>query len=85
MGVQLGTGSPGYSLSPPAWWPQGSEQIPRTWDDDEIARHEVPLAQPEASPKHVSSECLPDPGAPHLQELPGVHLWPRALQVISDL
>ena len=33
-----------------------SQQIPRTWDDEEIARHEVPLAQPEASPKHVSSD-----------------------------
>jgi hypothetical protein len=30
--------------------------VPRTWDDAEIARHEVPLAQPEASPKHVSSD-----------------------------
>jgi hypothetical protein len=35
---------------------QDSPQIPRTWDDAEIARHEVPLAQPEASPKHVSSD-----------------------------
>jgi hypothetical protein len=30
--------------------------IPRTWDDQEIARHEVPLADPTSSPKHVSSE-----------------------------
>jgi hypothetical protein len=30
--------------------------IPRTWDDAEIARHEVPLAVPEASPKHVTSD-----------------------------
>ena len=35
---------------------QDSSPIPRTWDDEEIARHEVPLAQPEASPKHVSSD-----------------------------
>jgi len=35
---------------------QQSQQIPRTWDDEEIARQEVPLAQPEASPKHVSSD-----------------------------
>ncbi len=35
---------------------QQSQKIPRTWDDEEIARHEVPLAQPEASPKHVSSD-----------------------------
>ena len=34
---------------------QDAHTIPRTWDDEEIARHEVPLAQPEASPKHVSS------------------------------
>ena len=35
---------------------QEPHKIPRTWDDEEIARHEVPLAQPEASPKHVSSD-----------------------------
>jgi hypothetical protein len=34
---------------------QGRPTIPRTWDDDEIARHEVPLADPTGSPKHVSS------------------------------
>jgi hypothetical protein len=35
---------------------QGPPAIPRTWDDDEIARHEVPLAVPGASPKHVTSD-----------------------------
>jgi mono/diheme cytochrome c family protein len=30
--------------------------IPRTWDDAEVARHEVPLATASASPKHVSSD-----------------------------
>ena len=30
--------------------------IPKTWDDEEIARHEVPLADPTGSPKHVSSD-----------------------------
>ena len=35
---------------------QEPHKIPRTWDNEEIARHEVPLAQPEASPKHVSSD-----------------------------
>ena len=31
-------------------------QIPKTWDDAEIARHEVPLADPAGSPKHVSAD-----------------------------
>ena len=35
---------------------QGRPAIPRTWDDQEIARHEVPLADPSGSPKHVSSD-----------------------------
>ena len=35
---------------------QHSQKVPRTWDDGEIASHEVPLARPEASPKHVSSD-----------------------------
>jgi len=30
--------------------------IPRTWDDAEIARHEIPLADPTGSPKHVSAD-----------------------------
>ena len=34
------------------WTPQ----IPKTWDDAEIARHEIPLADPIGSPKHVSSD-----------------------------
>jgi|RhiMetdeSRZDD1v2_1073273.scaffolds.fasta_scaffold06739_10 hypothetical protein len=34
----------------------GTVVIPRTWDDAEIARHEIPLADPTASPKHVSSD-----------------------------
>jgi hypothetical protein len=35
---------------------QQSQTVPRTWDDEAIASHEVPLARPEASPKHVSSD-----------------------------
>ena len=35
--------------------PQGAV-VPKTWDDVEIARHEIPLANPIASPKHVSSD-----------------------------
>jgi hypothetical protein len=31
-------------------------QVPRTWDDAEIARHEIPLADPVASPKHISAD-----------------------------
>src|SRR5262245_15449966 len=30
--------------------------IPKTWDDAEIAAHEIPLANPLASPRHVSSD-----------------------------
>ena len=30
--------------------------IPRTWDDAEIARHEIPLADTAGSPKHVSAD-----------------------------
>jgi hypothetical protein len=30
--------------------------IPKTWDDTEIARHEIPLADPIGSPKHVSAD-----------------------------
>ena len=36
--------------------PNGTVVIPRTWDDAEIARHEVPLAVAAASPKHVSAD-----------------------------
>ena len=36
--------------------PEPVTSIPRTWDDAEIARHEVPLADPAASPRHVSSD-----------------------------
>ena len=31
-------------------------QVPKNWDDAEIARHEIPLADPAASPKHVSAD-----------------------------
>lgn len=31
-------------------------EVPKTWDDAEIARHEVPLADPTGSPKHVTSD-----------------------------
>ena len=34
----------------------GTVVIPRTWDDAAVATHEVPLADPAASPKHVSSD-----------------------------
>ena len=34
----------------------GTVVIPRTWDDAAIATHEVPLADPAGSPKHVSSD-----------------------------
>jgi len=30
--------------------------VPTAWDDAEIARHEIPLANPIASPRHVSSD-----------------------------
>ena len=30
--------------------------IPKTWDDAEMANHEVPLAYPAGSPKHVSAD-----------------------------
>ena len=33
-----------------------SPAIPRTWDDEAVAALEVPLANPEFSPKHVSSD-----------------------------
>jgi hypothetical protein len=33
-----------------------SSPIPRTWDDAEVHAFEMPLAQPEYSPKHVPSE-----------------------------
>jgi hypothetical protein len=36
--------------------PNSAVVIPRTWDDAAIAAHEVPLADPSASPKHVSSD-----------------------------
>ena len=36
--------------------PNGTVVIPRTWDDVAVAAHEVPLADPAASPKHVSSD-----------------------------
>ena len=36
--------------------PNGTVVIPRTWDDAAVATHEVPLADPAASPKHVSSD-----------------------------
>lgn len=35
---------------------KGTAAIPRTWDDAEIAKHEIPLADPTGSPKHVSSD-----------------------------
>jgi cytochrome c551/c552 len=36
--------------------PNGTVLIPKTWDDPAIATHEVPLANPIASPRHVSSD-----------------------------
>ena len=43
-------------------WPLAAQpadsahQIPKTWDDAEISAHEVPLADPIGSPKHVSAD-----------------------------
>jgi hypothetical protein len=34
---------------------QRATAVPRTWDDTEIARHEVPAADPAVAPRHVSS------------------------------
>ena len=31
-------------------------EIPKTWQDDEIAALELPLADPESSPKHISAD-----------------------------
>src|SRR6476659_9917005 len=39
-------------VSKEKWLPN----IPRTWDDEALSSLEIPLAQPEASPKHVSSD-----------------------------
>jgi len=36
--------------------PNGAAAIPRTWDDGEVARHQVPLADAAASPKHVTAD-----------------------------
>ena len=37
--------------------PTGVPQaIPKTWDEDAIAKLEVPLADPVGSPKHVSAD-----------------------------
>jgi hypothetical protein len=36
--------------------PWDGAPIPRTWDDAQIAQHEVPLANAAASPKHVTSD-----------------------------
>jgi hypothetical protein len=33
-----------------------AQQIPKTWDDARVATHEVPLANPIGSPRHVSSD-----------------------------
>jgi hypothetical protein len=33
-----------------------AQSIPKTWDDVRVATHEVPLANPIGSPKHVSSD-----------------------------
>ena len=50
--VSVATGA-GLCLHAQGGW---TPTIPRTWDDAEIARHEVPLATPIGSPKHVSSD-----------------------------
>jgi hypothetical protein len=51
LGLTLATNGqtpkPGHDLHP---------VIPRTWDDQAMARLEVPLANPAASPKHVFAE-----------------------------
>jgi hypothetical protein len=36
--------------------PSAQSDVPRTWDDTQIARHQIPLARASASPKHVSAD-----------------------------
>jgi hypothetical protein len=36
--------------------PDFHRTIPKTWDDEEMASLEVPLANPVGSPKHVSAD-----------------------------
>jgi hypothetical protein len=36
--------------------PHGAAAIPRTWDDGDVARQQVPLADEAASPKHVTAD-----------------------------
>ena len=35
---------------------ESAREIPRTWDDFEMAKHEIPRADPAGSPKYVSSD-----------------------------
>ena len=35
---------------------ESAREIPRTWDDAEMAKHEIPRADPAGSPKYVSSD-----------------------------
>ena len=57
----------------------GLAQIPRTWDDGEIATHKVPLADAAASPKEVTGRLLlPNPGPADLQGLSRVRACARA-------
>jgi len=41
-----------------AWAADGrrAPEIPRTWDDEAVATHEIPLADPVGSPKHAPSD-----------------------------
>jgi hypothetical protein len=49
-------------------------EIPKTWDDAAMAALEVPLAQPEASPKHISSaEYYQLPVRPIYKSYPEYH------------
>jgi len=36
--------------------PHGAAAIPRTWDDEEVERHQLPLADAAASPRHVTAD-----------------------------
>jgi Cytochrome c len=40
------------SAPPPSFHPD----IPKTWDDHEVARYELPLAQPDRSPRYLTSD-----------------------------
>ena len=51
-GEAAGNDGAAEAAAEPAWQPE----IPRTWDDEAMATLDVPLADPAATPKHVSAE-----------------------------